>query len=206
MSPVANIANAVTAARLLVAPLFIGCIVRSPAAPLAGWVAGLLFVFAAWSDIVDGRIARRHGTASDRGRVLDHFADIAFILGSLATYVYLDIAPWWVPAAIAASFSVYVFDSWLRSAPDLSAEASEREGLSAEASERADLSAEASERRRIGSRIGHLGGICNWVLVGVLTFNESAGLHWLPPGIVALLFALVPIYSGAAIATRFLTR
>jgi len=190
MSQVANIANAVTAARLLAAPLFIACIVRATAAPLAGWVAGLLFVFAAWSDIADGRLARRHGTASDRGRVLDHFADIAFILGSLATYVFLDLAPWWVPASIAASFSVYVIDSWLRSAPDLSAEASER-------------------RRKptlIGSRIGHLGGICNWVLVGVLTFNESAGLHWLPPGIVALLFALVPIYSGAAIATRFLAR
>jgi len=197
MSQVANIANAVTAARLLAAPLFIACIVRATATPLAGWVAGLLFVSAAWSDIADGRLARRHGTASDRGRVLDHFADIAFILGSLATYVYLDLAPWWVPAAIAASFSVYVIDSWLGSAPSLPAVASEREAPPAEASER---------RRVIGSRIGHLGGICNWVLVGVLTFNESAGLHWLPPGIVALLFALVPIYSGAAIATRFLAR
>src|SRR6185436_13231816 len=159
MSQFANIANALTAARLLAAPLFIACIVLATATPLAGWVAGLLFVFAAWSDIADGRLARRHGTASDRGRVLDHFADIAFILGSLATYVYLDLAPWWVPAAIAASFSVYVIDSWLRSAPSLPT--------------------------LIGSRIGHLGGICNWVLVGVLTFNESAGLHWLPPGIVA---------------------
>ena len=187
MSAGANIANIVTAARLAVTPLFILCIVRAAAAPLAGWLAGLLFIFAAWSDIADGRLARRRGTASERGRLLDHFADIAFILGSLATYVYIDVAPWWVPAAIAASFSVYVFDSWLRSAPDLSAEASER-------------------RRMIGSRIGHLGGIANWVLIGVLTFDESADLHWLPPGIVALLFALVPIYSGAAIATRFLVR
>src|SRR5262245_61468147 len=101
----ANIANAVTAARLVATPPFILCVMRAPASPLAGWVAGLLFTIAAVSDIVDGRLARRYGTASDRGRILDHFADIGFILGSLATYVYMGIAPWWVPAAIAVSFS-----------------------------------------------------------------------------------------------------
>jgi CDP-diacylglycerol--glycerol-3-phosphate 3-phosphatidyltransferase len=180
MPATAHIANALTAARLLATPLFIFCIVRAATAPIAGWAAGLLFAFAAWSDIVDGRLARRHGTASDRGRVLDHFADIAFILGSLAAYAYLDMTPWWVPASIAASFSVYVIDSWLRSAP--------------------------VKPTLIGSRIGHLGGIANWVLLGVLTFNESAGLQWLPTGLVAILFALVPLYSGAAIATRFMTR
>lgn len=171
-------ANAVTALRLLLAPLFIACVVRAQTAPALGWVAGALFAVAAWSDVADGRLARRRGTASDRGRVLDHFADITFILGGLGTYVYLGIAPWWVPAAIATAFSIYVIDSWVRTAP--------------------------VKPTLIGSRIGHAGGVANYVLIGVLVFNDSAGLYWLPPALVQLLFVLVPLYSGAGIAVRFL--
>lgn len=175
-----NLANAVTAGRLLATPLFVSCAWHAHDSFVAGWTAGALFVFAAWSDVADGRMARRRGTASDGGRVLDHFADITFILGSLATYVFLGIAPWWVPASIAAAFSVYVADSWIRSAP--------------------------VKPTLIGSRIGHAGGVANYVLIGVLVFNESAGLHWLPSPFVGALFALVPLYSGAAIAARFLPR
>jgi phosphatidylglycerophosphate synthase len=187
----ANIANALTVARLMATPLFIACAVRAPAQPLFGWLAGLLFAFAAWSDVVDGRIARRRGTASERGRVLDHFADITFILGSLATYVHLGVAPWWVPASIALSFSVYVIDSWRRALPRSVA---------------SEGAAGVPRPTLVGSRVGHLGGIANYVLIGVLTFDESAGLHWLPPALVAILFALVPLYSGAAITTRFAAR
>jgi phosphatidylglycerophosphate synthase len=178
MSARLNVANAVTAGRLAVTPLFMVAVHAAPSTPLAGWIAAVLFVAAAWSDVVDGRIARRQGTASDGGRILDHFADITFILGSLSAYVYLGSVPWWVPMSIAAAFSVYVIDSWLRSSP--------------------------AKPTLITSRLGHLGGIANYVVIGVMTFNDSAGLHWLPPQVVAVVFAMVPLYSGATIATRFL--
>lgn len=175
-----NLANAITAARLIATPLFVLCVVNAAESPLAGWTAGLLFAVAAWSDVVDGRIARRRGTVSEGGRILDHFADIVFILVGLGTYAHLGLAPWWVPASIAASFSFYVVDSWVRSAP--------------------------VKPTLIGSRIGHVGGIANYVLIGVLVFNDSAGLHWLPPRLVGGLFLLVPVYSGAAIGTRLFGR
>jgi phosphatidylglycerophosphate synthase len=171
-------ADAVTALRLVITPVFIACVIRAQAAAAVGWVAGALFAVAAWSDIADGRIARRLGTASDRGRILDHFADIAFILGALGTFVSIGVAPWWVPASIATAFSVYVVDSWIRTAP--------------------------VKPTLIGSRLGHVGGIANYVLIGVLVFNDSAALHWLPPAFVQFLFTLVPLYSGAGIAVRFL--
>jgi len=175
-----NLANAVTAGRLIATPLFVVCVVRASGSLVAGWIAALLFAAVAWSDVADGRMARRRGTESDAGRVLDHVADIVFILVALGTYVYLGIAPWWVPASIATSFSVYVFDSLARSAP--------------------------VKPTLIGSRIGHAGGVANYVLIGVLVFNESARLHVLPPQVVNGLCMLVPVYSAASIATRFLGR
>lgn len=176
----ANLADALTVARLIAAPLFVLCAVRSSDSFIAGWTAGLLFAVAAWSDVVDGRLARRRGTASERGRILDHFADIVFLLSALGTYAYLGIAPWWVPGSIAASFSFYVADSWIRTAP--------------------------VRPTLIGSRIGHVGGVANYVLIGVLVFNESAGLHWLPAPVVSALFLLVPIYSGASVVARLVAR
>ncbi len=110
--------------------------------------------------------------------MLDHVADISFILCALAAYVSRGVAPWWVPAAIAASFAVYVGDSWWqggRVRPTL-----------------------------IGSRIGHTAGVLNYGLIGVLVGNESVGLHWLPAPVMHVLYLLVPLYSSAAIATRLL--
>jgi hypothetical protein len=46
--------------------------------------------------------------------------------------------------------------------------------------------------------------VLNYTLIGVLVFNETAALQWIPPHIVAGLFLVVPLYSGAAILTRFL--
>lgn len=170
------LANAVTGLRVVCIPVFV-LLAQTAAGHGAayGWIAGLVFAVAAASDVIDGRLARRAGTASNGGRFFDHFADIGFILGALACYVHLGLAPWWVPASIALSFAFYLVDSLRRTAraPSL-----------------------------IGSRLGHLGGIANYVLIGVLVFNHSAAIELLPAWFMTLLFALVPIYSFGAILSR----
>ena len=143
----------------------------------AGLAAGALFAVVAASDYFDGPLARRAGGASERGRSWDNWADITFLEAALITAVAAGIAPWWVPASVGASFGYYVIDSWRRTRM-------------------------TPQRRLIASRLGHWGGVCNYVLVGVLTYNEAAGIHLLGPGFLSALFALVPIYSGAAIAAR----
>lgn len=170
-----NPANLVTLLRLALTPLFVWTVWRA-AQGASGWPAALAYAAIALSDFVDGRIARRLGVASTVGRVLDHGADIAFLLAALVTYVRLGAAPWWVPAAIAASFAVYVVDSIRR---------------------------QPARPQLIGSRLGHLGGIANYVLVAVLVGNVSVGLGWLPDWSMRLLFAAVPVYSGASILTRW---
>ena len=169
-----HLANVVTAVRVLLLPAILWSIARQEAT-----VAPLVFLAAVASDYFDGRVARHYGVESRSGRVFDHVADIVFILASLGLYVALGVVPWWVPASIALSFAVYVGDSILRS--------------------RARATAQL-----IGSRVGHLGGISNYTLIGILVFNETAGLQWIPSPVLAVLFVLVPLYSGASIVTRFL--
>jgi len=145
----------------------------------AGWAAGLLFAVIAASDYFDGPLARRAGRASDRGRFWDNGADILFIEGALVTAVAVDLAPWWVPAAIGVSFAYYVVDSLrrTRARPSL-----------------------------IASRFGHWGGVGNYVLVGVLTYNDAAAIHLLSRDFLGVLYALVLLYSLGAIAARWAGR
>jgi phosphatidylglycerophosphate synthase len=172
-------ANALTALRVLVTPLFVALLRAAAHSRSAGRLAAAAFVVAALSDVGDGRLARRWGTAGRAGRVFDHLADITFILAALSGYAVCGIAPWWVPAAIAASFAVYVVDSRARA---------------------------AGRMQLIGSRIGHVAGVLNYTLVGVLTFNTSAGLAVLSVTELHALYCLVPLYSAAAIVTRLAGR
>lgn len=170
-------ANVLTGARVALTPAFVAAVWSSRARPIAAHLAVAVFVVVAASDFFDGRLARRYGRAGDAGRFFDHFADIGFILAALSTYVVMGLAPWWVPAAIAGSFGFYVIDSWLRS---------------------------GGRPRLISSRIGHAGGVMNYVFIGILVFNDTAGIRLLSPALTGALFWLVPIYSMAAVAARLL--
>ena len=68
-----NLPNAVTAGRIAVTPL----IAWLPMAPSSGWrlTAFALFVVAAITDYMDGRLARSRKQETDLGRLLDPLAD-----------------------------------------------------------------------------------------------------------------------------------
>ncbi len=172
-------ANALTGLRLVLAPAFVATAVRGDANRVAGAVAAAIFAAAATSDVFDGRVARHYGSDSDGGRTFDHLADIGFILSALAMYAGCGIAPWWIPASIGGSFAFYVLDSWARTS--------------------------GGRRNLIGSRIGHAAGVLNYALIGILVFNNSAGIHLLSPAALARLFWLVPLYSAAAVVARLAT-
>jgi phosphatidylglycerophosphate synthase len=166
--------DVLTAFRIAATPLFAALVCTAAERPAVGWVAGGLFAAIAASDFADGRLARRAGAVRSAGRVLDHGADIFFLLSALTSYVLLGVAPWWVPAAMAASFAAYVLDAYRPSShPSLGP-----------------------------SRLGHYGGVLNYALVGVLVYNESTGLRLLPPWLLTIAFGLVPLYSAAAIVER----
>lgn len=171
-------ANAITFVRVLATPAF-ACAVWSAHGADPSARPLLIFAVVVGSDLADGPVARRLAIASEPGRIFDHVADIVFIVAGLAVYAHLGVVPWWVPGAIAASFAFYVVDSRRRRRPGGAA-------------------------RLIGSRLGHAAGVCNYAVIGVVAGNESLGLHWLPAALMGALFALVPIYSAAAVAVRLL--
>lgn len=176
----AHAANLLTALRVVLTPVFVYLACMSDGAFGRGLLAVACFATIAATDVYDGRMARRWGSVSGAGRTFDHLADIGFILTALWAYVVLGIAPWWVPAAIVGSFAFYVVDSWSR--------------------------APGGTPNLIGSRIGHLAGISNYVLVGILVCNNSAGVQLLSAAVLDKLFWLVPMYSAAAVGSRVATR
>jgi len=171
----AQSANLLTACRVALTPVFVASVWYAPRVASLGAAAASLFALIALSDVLDGHVARRYGSESSAGRTLDHIADVSFILCALSTFVLQGVTPWWVPAAVGSAFAVYVIDSLLHA---------------------------GRAPRLIGSWIGHVGGVLNYALVGILTFNNAASVGLLPPEVLATLFWLVPLYSAAAVLSR----
>ena len=96
-----TIPNTLTVLRLLAAPaLASGCV--SVARPWADWLALVLFVSAAATDWLDGRLARAWGMESKFGAMLDPIADKAMVIIALAVLIGLLGPNFWimVPAAL----------------------------------------------------------------------------------------------------------
>jgi phosphatidylglycerophosphate synthase len=80
---------------------------------LAAWLAAILVGLAIASDLLDGSLARRLGTVSGRGRVLDHTSDFLFVTTGLAAAAARGALTPLLPGLIVLAFAQYAFDSWL---------------------------------------------------------------------------------------------
>ena len=138
----------------------------------ASWHSRSVAIVAAGSDFIDGRIARRLGVASGRGRWLDGIADVTFVLAALFCEAAAGAIPFYIPILIALSFSQYAIDSIVIGA------------------------------RAVGpirSRLGHWGGIINYALVITLAIAPPPVL---PGRIVRDLAPLIALFYIAAISER----
>ncbi|GGM26233.1 CDP-diacylglycerol--glycerol-3-phosphate 3-phosphatidyltransferase [Micromonospora yangpuensis] len=96
-----NAANALTALRLALVPVFVVLVVVS-GTTRPGWqmLACLIFGFASLTDFVDGWIARRFGLVTSVGKVADPIADKALTGAALLLLSVYDRLPWWVTVVI----------------------------------------------------------------------------------------------------------
>lgn len=96
-----NIANLVTLARILFAPvLIVLLLVDAGEHGVIRFVAGALFILGMATDGLDGSLARRRNLITSSGKILDPIADKVLIGGALITLSILGELWWWVTGLI----------------------------------------------------------------------------------------------------------
>ena len=92
-----NLANYLTVLRLLLVPVFlVVLLVEDGQDPAWRWAAATVFLVAAWTDRIDGQIARSRGLITSFGKMADPIADKALTGGAFVALSILGELPWWV--------------------------------------------------------------------------------------------------------------
>lgn len=165
--------------RLGLGPLFVLAMEISAVLPLA------IAVVAAASDFVDGRLARRLGSASRAGAVLDVLGDGAFVVLALAGLASVRVVSWLLPAAVVLALAGL-------------AVASSRGGGIAYAS-----SPEPPRRRGRADRAGHAAGIVNY---GAVLAGSGALTGWIPGAWILPASVAVAVLNLSPLALRLVSR
>jgi len=82
-----NLPNAITVARILLAPVLVVLVLSSPEGSAA---AAVVFAAGALGDIVDGTLARSRGLVTTVGKLLDPVADKLLVGAALVALVVVD--------------------------------------------------------------------------------------------------------------------
>jgi len=93
--------NALTIARIIITPLMLVALLSNTFPGLV--IALVLFIVAAISDYLDGKIARSYKVRSRLGTFLDPLADKVLVLGTFVALIFLvpQVVTWWAVALIA---------------------------------------------------------------------------------------------------------
>jgi phosphatidylglycerophosphate synthase len=103
-------AHAITGLRLLAVAPAAWAFSRPGAVP--AWLLAVLVIVAIASDVVDGIVARRTGSASPAGMLFDHTTDCLFVTAGLAGASTAGLVPTILPVLVPIAFSQYVLDSY----------------------------------------------------------------------------------------------
>lgn len=139
----------------------------------------IIATLASLSDFVDGRLARRLGTASPTGAALDVAADALFLLLALSALAAAGLVSWLLPVAAVAALSALAL-RWRRRPP------------------RGDAAP-----RAFADRIGHWAGIVNY---GAVLVASGVPLGWIAPEWLPGASRLVALLNLAPIALHALGR
>jgi CDP-diacylglycerol--glycerol-3-phosphate 3-phosphatidyltransferase len=91
-APLQQLPNALTVARLLLIPVFVGLMLAAEGGH--SWPAGSVFCVAGITDQIDGFLARRWRVESDFGRIADPLADRLMIDSAVVLLFVADHMPW----------------------------------------------------------------------------------------------------------------
>tara|TARA_B100000963_G_scaffold64702_1_gene52706 strand:+ start:2464 stop:2967 length:504 start_codon:yes stop_codon:yes gene_type:complete len=77
--------NSLTYSRILLTPLIIYLIIND-----YFLYAGIIFAYCSFSDVADGKIARKYDLVSGHGNYMDPLADKILMIGALSALLFLD--------------------------------------------------------------------------------------------------------------------
>ena len=99
-----NTPNKLTLLRILMVPVFIWCLYMD-----FNIAAIMVFVLAAFTDYLDGHLARKHGLVTTFGKLMDPLADKILTISALVCFLELDVrflSAWMVVIIIARELIV----------------------------------------------------------------------------------------------------
>ena len=96
-----NIANKLTIARIVLIPVYIVFLLVE-ITKYHFWIATAVFIIAAITDYLDGKLARKHQLVSDFGKFADPVADKLLVLSAMICFVELGLMPAWICIIITA--------------------------------------------------------------------------------------------------------
>jgi CDP-diacylglycerol--glycerol-3-phosphate 3-phosphatidyltransferase len=100
-----NLPNSLTLLRILLVPVLVVALLD--ATPSAKWLAAAVFAAAAFTDGLDGYLARSRRSETTFGKVMDPIADKLLIAAALISLVSLErLAAWVAMVIIAREFAV----------------------------------------------------------------------------------------------------
>ena len=96
-----NLPNKLTVARIIMVPFFVVFLVNVTI-PHHFLIAGLIFALASFTDLLDGKIARKRNLVTNFGKFLDPLADKILVISALVCFVNLGLAELWFVLIIIA--------------------------------------------------------------------------------------------------------
>ena len=104
-----NLPNKITVFRIFMIPFFVACMLIKEI-PYNEIAAGVIFIIAALSDLVDGKIARHYNLVTNFGKFMDPLADKILACSALVMLVQFGkVDAWMVCIVLAREFIISGF-------------------------------------------------------------------------------------------------
>lgn len=102
-----NLPNKLTIFRVILIPFFLIFLLIPelpflPSAQWGSWIALTIFVIASFTDMLDGKIARKYNLITDFGKFMDPLADKLLVCSALIALIELGRIPAWMVIIIIA--------------------------------------------------------------------------------------------------------
>lgn len=95
-----NIPNMLTISRIFLVPIYLYVFYTIGDNSL--FYAGIIFIIAGVTDVLDGHIARKYNQTTDLGAVLDPFADKLMTFAVLVSFTSANLIPSWILKVLGA--------------------------------------------------------------------------------------------------------